>query len=283
MLTLKIMRGMSAVVSNQAGSISSSVQVSHKQSNRNISLSSLDSTLTQSQRNLSSDVIYHQASTTRTSKQQKIPPALADVDLPDKPKKPETPWISFVRERKDEVFRLKGKMTAAELAVILAPEWKQTDKTRFEEEYKQKHNKYMELVENYQRSLTPEQLDLLNFKKSTERQTKASKLLRKTGPPVLPRNPANIYCHERSKHDDFKEMLKYKKAAQVFSDIFKEYRSLSDEQKRKYLEMQDEDKVRFQQEFLDWYEGVQNNENLTKAAREQADKMRDRFRALKYI
>jgi transcription factor A len=205
------------------------------------------------------------------------------VEVPEKPKKPVTPWISFVRERKDEVLRQRGKMSASQLSVILAQEWKHTDKAKYEQEYKQKHEEYMRLVEDYQNSLTPEQIDQLDLRKSAKRESKAMKQLRKTNPPVMPRNPANLYCHERSKQDDFKEMLKHKKAAQVFSDIFKEYRQLSDAEKQKYIEMQEEDKARFQKEFLAWYESVQANENLTKAAREQANMMRERLVAMNYI
>uniref|UniRef100_A0A6G1S5T6 Transcription factor A, mitochondrial n=1 Tax=Aceria tosichella TaxID=561515 RepID=A0A6G1S5T6_9ACAR len=288
MLTFKIvsscsMRGMPAIVSNQTGLLAPSLPTSsHQQQPKcNLNLSSHDSSLAQSQRYLSASGVYYQAMFTR--KQHKIPATLENVNLPERPKKPPTPWISFVRERKDEVFRQRGKITAAQLAVILAPEWKQVDKSRYEEEYKRKHEEYMKLVENYQSSLTPEQVDLLDFMKTAKRETKASKLLRKTNPPVLPRNSANLYCHERSKQDDFKEMLKYKKAAQVFSDIFREYREMSEEKKKKYIELQEEDKARFQHEFLEWYEGVQTDENLTKAARDQANMMRDRYKALNYI
>lgn len=211
------------------------------------------------------------------------PPELIDARLPAKPKKPITPWIAFVRERKNELLAQKGKMSAPELTSILSEEWKQVDQSRYDEEFKQKHEEYQKLVEEYENSLTNEQRDLLDLQRTLKRETKAAKMLRKTNPPIMPRNPANLYCHERCKQGDFKEMLKYKKPSQLFSDIFKEYRSLSESEKQKYINMQEEDKVRFQQEFIAWYEGIQANENLTKVAREQADVVRARLKALNYI
>lgn len=288
MLSLKListsLRGVSAKISNQFGAVASApvADLNHQSNNCKLSSLSQDTKLSQDYRPFSISSVS-QASSVRTSRRNDIPADLVDVNLPEKPKKPVTPWISFVRERKDEVLRRKAKMTAAELAVILAREWKQMDKTKYEQEYKAQQEQYKNLIEHYQTSLTADQLDLLEFQKNAKREAKASKLLRKTHLPVLPRNAANFYCQERSKQNDFKEQLKYKKSAQLFSEIFKEYKGLSDDEKAKYIEMQDEDRARFQHEFIGWYESVQTNENLTKAAREQANMLRDKFKARKYI
>lgn len=279
-------RGISALASSQVNGQASTAAAVAPSSSQPKARLSYTTQVSQDQfaRQLSISSVSQQA--TRSTKLNKISIAIdpeAEAQLPLKPKKPITPWILFVRERKDEILSRKDKMTAAELAVILAKEWKHIDKTKYEREYKQNHEEYMKLAERYEKSLTDEQRNILDLQKSLKRETKAAKMLRKTNPPILPRNPANLYCHERSKQDDFKEMLKFKKPAQVFSDIFKEYREMSDETKKRYIDMQEEDKARFQHEFLSWYEGVQNNENLTKAARDQANVMRDRLKSLNYI
>lgn len=176
-----------------------------------------------------------------------------------------------------------SRMNAAQLSVILAKEWKDAERSGYQREYQRLHDDYERRVREYEELLTEEQRDIIAVQKEMKRETKASKELRKTRPPVLPRNSANLYFQERSQQDDVKELRKTRKTADVFSDIFKEYRSLSESEKRKYLDMQEEDKSRFQHEFLIWFEGIQSNENLTKAAREQANAMRERLKALSYI
>lgn len=206
-----------------------------------------------------------------------------DVILPTKPKRPITPWLAFVRDRKDDILRQKDKMTAAELTVILSREWKYIDKTRYEQVYSQQVQEYQRKLTDYEQSLTKEHKRHIKLQKEEKRQARADKLLKKTNPPVLPRNPANLFCHERSKDADIKELLKSKKSSEVFKDIFREYRSLSDMEKKRYINMQADDKSRFQNEFLAWYEGIQKDETLTKAALDKADALRDRYKSLKYI
>jgi len=174
-------------------------------------------------------------------------------------------------------------MTAAEMSVILAKEWKQTDKTRYEEAYKRQQQEYHQKKREYFESLTQEQKDALDMLKDAKRHEKATKQIRKTKPPTLPRNPANLYCHVRSQHEDIKAEMKRRKASDVFKDIFREYRELPEEEKKKYIEMQEHDKQRFQHEFLSWYEGIQENEFLSKTAREKAEALRERYSQLKYI
>lgn len=280
-------RGVTAVSSNQ---LSSSVGPQPcpvpmgSKGQENISETFCRPTSSTNARRLTTASTHSQAE--RISKIKKINDVLsqANIDLPNRPKKPVTPWIMFVRERKDQVIAEHGsKMSAAEISKILAKEWQRIDKSRYENEYKRLHQDYERRIKAYEDALTDEQLDLIGFQKEAKRESRAMKQLKKTGPPVMPRNPANLYCHVRSKQDDFKELLKTKRPPEVFKEIFQEYRSLSDSEKQKYLAMQEEDKSRFQQEFLAWFEGVQNNENLTKAVREQANQMRERLRALKYI
>lgn len=275
------LRGAGVRTSNQLGPAFSKPSLGKQAPGQNISVSdhSLRTLLTASRSG------GYLAQAARASKMQKmdITSLEPDINLPQRPKRPITPWLAFVRDKKDDVLKQKDKMTAAELAVVLAKEWKQTDKSRYQEEYDRQQQDYHRKLEEYNNSLTEEHRDYLVLQKKFNREHKAEKQLRKTKPPVLPRNPANLYCQERSKHADVKDQMKHRKPANVFSDIFKEYRELSECEKKKYLEMQEEDKSRFQHEFLVWYESIQNNENLTKATREKADALRARFKSLNYI
>lgn len=205
-----------------------------------------------------------------------------DIEVPLRPKKPVTPWIAFVRERKEEIMSQR-RMTAPEIASILSKEWRQIDRSRYEQDYFKRREDYLRDLQNFENSLTEEQRDMLDVQKSAKRENRATKEIRKTNPPVLPRNSANFFCKKRSKDADIVEKLKTQRISEVFSNLFKEYRRLPADVKRKYVEMQEQDRVRFRNEFLDWYKDIHMNRELTKAAKDKAKVMRDRLKALNYI
>lgn len=207
----------------------------------------------------------------------------AELDLPTKPKKPLTPWLAFVKDRKDEVLSQKYKMTASELAVILSKEWRYLDKSKYEKEYHERRDEYLRQTENYENSLTNQQREYLGIRKNLLREDKALRYLKRSKPPKLPRTCANFYCTERCKEPEIKEAMKSGNSGKVFSDLFKEYRSLSEYEKEKYVKLAQQDRVRFQEEFRLWYEGVLATPNLNKNVHEQANIMHAKFEALNYI
>lgn len=210
---------------------------------------------------------------------------IADLsaDLPLKPKKPVTPWIAFLQDRKSDYANYGQGMKATEMSVILSKEWREMDRSKYEDDYKRKHEEYLRAVQEYEDSLTDEQRDAIKSYKDVVRQVKAKKQIFKSHPPRLPRNAANMFCHHRSKQHDVKEDLQRRKPGAVFKDLFEEYRNLSADEKKRYIDMQEEDKTRFAREFKVWYESIQNNENLTRAARDHAEQMRGKLLALNYI
>lgn len=277
-------RGVTVMASNQIGSFGSPATISCQSIEPKSLINS--NYLNQNQsRMITTGCLLNLAASRTSVKTNKVNTAImgADIDLPTKPRKPITPWLAFVREKKDDILKLKEKMAASELATILAKEWKNTDKTKYEREYDEKYQEYLRQVQNYQNSLTDQHRNYLNLKKDAKRESKALRQLRKTKIPVWPRNSANLFCKERCKQADIKEQMKHRKPHDVFRDLFKEYRALTDAEKKKYIDMQEEDKSRFQNEFLAWYEGVQSNDELNRSALEQANKMRDRLKALNYI
>lgn len=204
--------------------------------------------------------------------------AQSSIEMPPKPKKPITPWIMFVRDTKDSIISRYGKISAAKLSVILSREWKESDKTPYQQRYQQLHDDYKNQLENFMASLSDQQLDHLNTRREAKREIKSLKLLRKTNPPPRPRNKANFYCQDRVKQADMIEYRKTHSLAETLKKVFEDYRSLSEEQKKKYEEMELEDKGRFQHEFLCWYEEIQCDVNLPKSVRDQANAMRERLK-----
>lgn len=223
--------------------------------------------------------------TTVGKKAQKITAALmeAELDLPIKPKKPVTPWVAFVRDRKDELMNQNRGITAAEIAQILAREWKDSDKSQYEREYNDRRQVYLKKVEEYENSLTDQHREYLAVKKDLVKENRALKSIRKTKPPKLPRTCTNLFTQKRWNDPDIQEQVKHRSATEVLRDLFKEYRELSPEEKEKYIAMQQKDRLRFKTEFSKWYESVKNDSSLSHAARDQANIMQAKFKALSYI
>lgn len=218
------------------------------------------------------------------TKRRKINGALKDTieNLPTRPKRPYTPWVAFVLERKDSLLR-NEKMTAVELSIKLAEEWKNTDKSRYLEDYQRRVEEFKRQLEEFDNNITDSDRDLIELKGSLMRQRKSINQLGRTNPPKLPANPANIYLRERFKDPEVQERLKTNRVGTLFKQMFDEYRTLTPEQKEKYIKMREEDRIRFINEFNKWYEATKNDKNLNKMAKKQAESMYARVKAMYFI
>lgn len=288
MLALKFVsnyvRGVSVLAKNQLGStISSATAPSNNLLSNHVMV---NTDFVQQNRSIA---VHHRVNSAHVAtvgkKAQKITAALmeAELDLPIKPKKPVTPWVAFVRDRKDDLMNQHRGITAAEMAQILAREWKNSDKSQYEKEYDDRRQVYLKKVEEYENSLTDQHREYLAVKKNLVKENRALKSIRRTKPPKLPRTCTNLFTQKRWNSPDIQELVKYRSTTEVLRDLFKEYRGLSPEEKAKYIAMQQEDRLRFKREFSEWYESVKNDGSLTHAAREQADIMLAKFKALSYI
>lgn len=235
-------------------------------------------------RNLSTSGRANQAAPLLTPKAPKMSSELreARAELPPKPKRPITAWLAFLLERKDDYLK-NGPMKANELTLALSKEWRLIDKSRYEREFEQRKEIYRDAMESYKSLLTDEQHAVIKLERKLAKENKAMKALRATKPPVLPRNPANLYCIERCKDPHVREQLKVKKSAFVLRDLFAEYRNLSESEKERFLELQQKDRLRFQQEFTQWHSRIQSDSSLSKTAHEKADLLHARFKALNWI
>lgn len=277
-------RGISALATNQFGFTSASATAPSNSSLFNHAKVGYD--FEQQCRSIaSSNKVDSAHITTAGKKAQKITAALmeAEIDLPAKPKKPITPWVAFVKDRKDEVLNQNKGITAADMAQILSREWRNSDRSQYEKEYNDRREIYLKKVEKYENSLTDQHREYLAVKKSLVKENRALKSIRKTKPPKLPRTCTNMFTQEKWNTPELQEQLKYRSATEVLKDLFKEYRSLSPEEKEKYIAMQQEDKIRFKNEFIRWYESVKDDKSLSHAAREQANIMKAKYEALSYI
>lgn len=204
-----------------------------------------------------------------TSQDTKSHPVLSKVQLPVRPKKPMTPFLAFIQERKEEILRDKP-MNASRLVSVLSKEWATVNKSRYEQEFQQKLVEYHRAIEFYRSSLTDEHRAVIQHQKDLRDQSKAKREFRRTKPPVLPRSPANLYISERCHDPDVKEQMKNRKSALVLKDLREEYNNLSDSTKEKYVKLQQEDRLRFKHEFEQWHERIRSDPNVSKVVQDKA-------------
>lgn len=206
----------------------------------------------------------------------------SELNLPAKPKKPRTPWLLFVAENKDGILKERN-MTAAEMAKILSKEWSQVDRTKYEEEYSRLRAEYERQTKEYEESLNDEHRQLLALQKESVRDSRLARDLRKTKPPRLPRSAPNLYVAEKCQEEQVKKEFAANKSSVVLTRLLKEYKELDEESKVKYEDLKQRDKLRFQHEFIQWYEGIHSDKNTTNRIRAKADQMFTRFKSLSYI
>lgn len=221
----------------------------------------------------------------RTLMRQRIQSLDKDIatSLPEPPKRPPTSWSLFVRERKDDILSRGHNMKASQLAMILSKEWQQIDKSKYVEEYARAREQYYVKKKDFQESLTQDQKGYLIMKDNIKKEKKALRELAKTKPPKMPRNVASMYSSTRCNEPEVRNRFRVKTAAQVFKEILNDYRELSEHEKLKYLDMQQEDLRRFEREFWNWYQSVVNDSKLSEAAKDQAELIKARFYKLGYI
>lgn len=235
------------------------------------------------ERNLFTGTPAQQAASLNLSKRSRLNPDLQGIAVPPKPKKPVTPWLAYLHERKDEVIARNGPMTASQLAMILSKDWQGADKSRYQADFERKLKQYHLAKDAYQNSLTDEQRAVIEHQKNLQKESKELRQLRATKPPLQPRNSLSLYCSERCKHSDVKERMKNEKSTAVLKDLKEEYKRLSDSEKQKYLDMQADDRRRFGHEFIKWHHSVSSDITIPKALRDRADALYARFAALKLV
>lgn len=209
--------------------------------------------------------------------------AIQQIEVPPPPKKPKTPWLLFVSDRRDEYLRRNPDATATQLISSLAKEYNSSDVSKYHQMYDQLHEDYLKSRVSYEQSLTDEQRSQLEQTKESKRLNRIKKEVNKLKPPVLPRNAANLYCAEMCLKDDVKEQFKSKTSSSVFSELFAKYRTFDEQTKRKYVELQAKDRVRFKSEFNNWYEKVMNDNNVRAGVKNYIEAMHARYKLLGYI
>lgn len=82
------------------------------------------------------------------------------MGLPEKPKKPLTPYFRFLKQVRSQVVEKNPKATIPEVIRMVAKQWETVDeatKSKFEEEFKKEKITYIEKRAQYDSKLTDDQ------------------------------------------------------------------------------------------------------------------------------
>ncbi|XP_062435641.1 transcription factor A, mitochondrial [Rhea pennata] len=171
----------------------------------------------------------------------------------ERPKRPLTAYFRFLKE-KHSVFRQKNpEMSNMELVKKMADAWRElpaSDKQVYEEARKTDWQRYQEQLTAYKAQLTPTEAAAL--KEERRRQLAKRQSFRKKreltvlGKPKRPRSGFNIFVSE-----NFQDSEGISPAAKL-KYLFEEWQKLSGSQKQPYLQLAEDDKVRYENEMKSW-------------------------------
>ncbi|NWI60205.1 TFAM factor, partial [Calyptomena viridis] len=175
------------------------------------------------------------------------------ISSDQRPKRPLTAYFRFVKDNRS-VFREKNpEASHAELIKKMAGAWKElpaSQKQVYEEARKTDWKKYGEQLAVYKAQLTPAQLATLKEERrkrlAKRRSLRAKRELTVLGKPKRPRSGLNIFVSE-----NFQGSEGVSPAAKL-KKLFDTWQNLSTSQKQPYLQLAEDDKVRYENEMKLW-------------------------------
>ena len=168
--------------------------------------------------------------------------------LPEKPKRPPSSWLLFLRERRNELKQQAEyqNLSLMEMSKMISEEWRnfdELDKIPYKEKYEESLGEYKRRKEEYTESLTPEDKRILRSIKSESKQD-VRKFEKEHPKPKYPGNGYILFVksclreNPRSGDEDMKDCIR--ECAQRWQSLDKESKLRLNEQAsplmRKYRE-----------------------------------------------
>ncbi|KFQ75328.1 hypothetical protein N337_12971, partial [Phoenicopterus ruber ruber] len=171
----------------------------------------------------------------------------------ERPKRPLTAYFRFLKEHRTDFRQKNPEMSNMELVKKIAGAWKElpaSQKQVYEEARKTDWQRYEEQLAAYKAQLTPAQAEALKEERrkrlAKRRSFRAKRELTVLGKPKRPRSGFNIFVSE-----NFQESEGISPAAKL-KQLFDAWRKLSSSQKQPYLQLAEDDKVRYENEMKSW-------------------------------
>uniref|UniRef100_A0A8C0I7T7 Transcription factor A, mitochondrial n=1 Tax=Bubo bubo TaxID=30461 RepID=A0A8C0I7T7_BUBBB len=175
------------------------------------------------------------------------------ISSDERPKRPLTGYFRFLKEKHSGFREENPEMSHMELIRKIAGAWRAlpaSEKQVYEEARKTDWQRYEEQLATYKAQLTPAQAEALREERRRQlarrRLFKAKRELTVLGKPKRPRTGFNIFVSEH-----FKESEGISPVAKL-KQLFDGWHKLSDSQKQPYLQLAEDDKVRYENEMTLW-------------------------------
>ncbi|XP_001503432.1 transcription factor A, mitochondrial [Equus asinus] len=190
------------------------------------------------------------------------------------PKKPMTSYVRFSKEQLP-IFRAQNPDAKnSELIKKIAQVWRElpdSEKKIYEDAYRADWQAYKEEINRLQEQLTPSQMVSLE-KEITQKRLKKKALIKKReltmlGKPKRPRSAYNIFiseCFQEAKDGPSQVKLK---------TVNENWKNLSSSQKQVYIQLANDDKIRYYNEMKSWEEQmieVGRNDLIRRKVKHQA-------------
>ncbi|CAJ0908807.1 9134_t:CDS:10 [Entrophospora sp. SA101] len=174
------------------------------------------------------------AASTKANEKEKLP----KISKPE-PKKPRSPYVIFLSdEYKSERTKNPELKKLGDISKVLAERWKnlsKDQKSSYEARFQQGKNEYRKKYEEWQNSLTLEDIELEN----QHRGLKNKKLLRD---PNLPKKPVTSYIHFVKQNLNVNDG---ESSTSRLSKLAEKWKSLSEEETEPYKNLAEKDKERY--------------------------------------
>ncbi|NXS55193.1 TFAM factor, partial [Brachypteracias leptosomus] len=175
------------------------------------------------------------------------------ISTAERPKRPLTAYFRFLKENHSAFRQKNPEMNSVALVKKLADAWKElpaSQKQAYEEARKTDWERYKEQLAAYKAQLTPAQAAALKEERkkrlAKRRSFRAKRELTVLGKPKRPRSGFNIFVSEH-----FQESEGISPVGKL-KQLFDAWRKLSSSQKQPYLQLAEDDKVRYENEMKAW-------------------------------
>ncbi|NWU81232.1 TFAM factor, partial [Onychorhynchus coronatus] len=175
------------------------------------------------------------------------------ISSDQRPKRPLNAYIRFTKENRSAFREKNPEVSSTELTKILAGAWKElpaSQKQVYEEAGKRDWQRYGEQLAKYKAQLTPAEAAALKEERRRQlakrRSRRAKRELTVLGKPKRPRSGFNIFLSEKFQESEgISTVAKLKK-------IYDAWQKLPTSQKQPYLQLAEDDKVRYENEMKSW-------------------------------
>ncbi|XP_054030616.1 transcription factor A, mitochondrial [Dryobates pubescens] len=175
------------------------------------------------------------------------------ISTDERPKRPLTAYCRFLKDNHLAFKQKNPESSSSELLKKLAGAWRElpeSQKQAYAEAQKAEWQRYKEQVEAYKAQLTPAQAAALKEERrkrlARRRSVRAKRELSVLGKPKRPRTGFNIFVSE-----NFQECQGITPMAKM-KQLFDSWQKLSTSQKQPYLQLAEDDKVRYANEMKSW-------------------------------